>query len=76
MSNTESKPAFEASLAELESIVKQLEAGDLPLERSLELYEKGMRLSAECRQELEEAETRVEILTKKNGELKPEPFKP
>lgn len=76
MSTSESKPAFEASLAELESIVKQLEAGDLPLERSLELYEKGMRLSAECRQQLEEAETRVEILTKKNGELKPEPFKP
>lgn len=76
MSNTESKPAFETSLAELESIVKQLEAGDLPLERSLELYEKGMRLSAECRQQLEEAETRVEILSKKNGELKPEPFKP
>lgn len=71
----EKKSTFEGSLAELESIVKQLEAGDVPLERSLELYEKGMRLSAECRKQLEEAETRVELVSKKNGELKPGPFR-
>ena len=61
------KPAlsFEAGLAELESVVKQLESGDLPLEKALELFEKGMQLSETCRKQLEEAETRVEILTRR-----------
>jgi exodeoxyribonuclease VII small subunit len=67
---------FEAGLAELERIVKELERGDLPLEKSLELFETGMRLSAECKRQLEEAETRVEILMKKGSEMVPVPFKP
>ena len=46
--------SFEASLDELEKVVKELEAGDLPLERSLELFEKGMALSETCRKQLEE----------------------
>jgi exodeoxyribonuclease VII small subunit len=65
-------PTFEAGLAELESVVKQLESGELPLEKSLELFEQGMKLSESCRKQLEEAETRVEILTRRG----PEPFKP
>jgi len=74
----ETKPAgsFEASLEELESIVTELEKGDLPLEHSLALFEKGMRLSAECKRQLEEAETRVEILTKRGAEMVPVPFDP
>jgi exodeoxyribonuclease VII small subunit len=64
---------FEASLAELEIVVKELEAGDLPLERSLALFEKGMELSRTCHQQLQEAETRVEMLLKKNGKIEPEP---
>lgn len=71
MAEQEKKQSFEASLAELESIVKRLEGGDLALEESLILYERGMKLSAECREQLEAAETRVELLSKKNGELKP-----
>jgi len=67
---------FEASLDELEKVVKELEAGDLPLERSLELFEKGMRLSDTCRKQLEEAETRVEMLIRKEGKIQPEPFRP
>ena len=67
---------FEASLDELEKIVKELEAGDLPLERSLELFEKGMALSETCRKQLENAETRVEMLIRKEGKLQPEPFRP
>ena len=55
---------FEASLAELEQIVAQLEAGDLPLEQSLELFERGVRLSRECQKRLDEAERKVEILLK------------
>ena len=66
----------EASLAELEQVVKQLEAGDLPLEKSLELFERGVSLSDTCRKKLEEAETRVEILIRKEGKIQPEPFRP
>ncbi len=68
--------SFETSLAELEKIVKELESGDLPLERALALFEKGISLSESCRKQLEEAETKVEILLKRNGTVKPEPFSP
>jgi exodeoxyribonuclease VII small subunit len=68
--------SFETCLDQLEKIVKELEAGDLQLERSLELFEKGMTLSDACRQQLEEAETRIEMLTKKDGKTLPEPFRP
>ncbi|MBV9268586.1 MAG: exodeoxyribonuclease VII small subunit [Acidobacteriaceae bacterium] len=71
-----SSPNFEASLEELERIVKELEKGDLPLERSLALFETGMRLSSECKRQLEEAETRVEILLKKGSETVAVPFDP
>jgi exodeoxyribonuclease VII small subunit len=67
---------FEASLDALEKVVKELEAGDLPLERSLELFEKGMALSEICRKQLENAETRVEMLIRKEGKLQSEPFRP
>jgi exodeoxyribonuclease VII small subunit len=67
---------FEACLDELEKVVKELEAGDLPLDRSLELFEKGMSLSDTCRKQLEEAETRVEMLIRKEGKIQPEPFRP
>lgn len=68
--------SFEGCLEELEKVVKELEAGDLPLERSLALFEKGMGLSESCRKHLEEAETRVEILIRKEGKIQPEPFRP
>ena len=55
---------FEQSLAELEDIVGKLEGGDLPLEDSLELFEKGIKLSRECRSRLTNAERRIEILMK------------
>ena len=67
---------FETSLEELERIVKELEKGDLPLERSLELFESGMRLSGDCRRLLEEAESRVEVLTKRGSETIALPFQP
>ena len=67
---------FESCLEELEKVVKELEAGDLSLERSLELFEKGMTLSDTCRKQLEEAETRVEILIRKAGKVQAEPFRP
>jgi exodeoxyribonuclease VII small subunit len=55
---------FEASLKELEQIVKQLEDGDLELEESLKLFEDGVRLSRECRERLTNAERRIEVLMK------------
>jgi exodeoxyribonuclease VII small subunit len=68
--------SFEASLDELEKVVKELEAGDLSLDRSLELFERGMSLSDTCRKQLEEAETRVEMLIRKEGKIAAEPFRP
>jgi exodeoxyribonuclease VII small subunit len=76
--DTGSKPveSFEACLEELEKVVKELEAGDLSLERSLELFERGMSLSDTCRHQLEAAETRVEMLIRKDGKMTAEPFRP
>jgi exodeoxyribonuclease VII small subunit len=73
--NTPAK-SFEASLEELERIVKELEKGDLPLEQSLALFESGMRLSADCKRQLEEAESRVEVLMKRGSEMVAVPFTP
>ena len=63
---------FEAAIAELESLVKKLEEGDLPLETSLKLYERGVQLSRFCHSRLEDAERRIEVLDER-GELKPAP---
>jgi len=63
---------FEAAIAELETIVKKLEEGDLALEQSLALYERGVQLSRFCHAQLEQAERRIEILNER-GELKPAP---
>ncbi len=69
--------SFETSLAELEKIVGKLESGDLPLEQSLELFEKGIKLSRECRDRLANAERRIEILMKdSNGNLTVEEIDP
>jgi exodeoxyribonuclease VII small subunit len=63
---------FESAIAELERIVKTLEDGDLSLEKSLELFERGVQLSRFCHSTLEQAERRVEILTDR-GEIRPAP---
>lgn len=67
-------PKFEECLDRLEKIVDELEKGDVPLDRALELFDEGMKLSGSCRKELEEAEGKVEILLRRNGKLQPEPF--
>ncbi len=63
---------FESAIAELETIVKTLEEGDLALEKSLQLFERGVQLSRFCHARLEEAERRVEVLNER-GEVKPAP---
>jgi exodeoxyribonuclease VII small subunit len=60
---------FESAIGELEKIVKQLEEGDLPLDRSLALFERGVELSRYCHDQLGAAERRIEILTER-GEIK------
>jgi len=74
----EKKPAksFEENLDELEALVKELESGDLPLEKALDRFQKGIKLSEQCRQKLEEAEEKVEVLLKKGGTVQPAPFEP
>ena len=70
-----SRSPFEKNLARLDAIVHELEDTDLPLEKALVLYEEGMKLSEFCHKQLEEAEGRVEILTKKaGGKIVAEPF--
>ena len=63
---------FESALSELESLVKTLEDGNLTLEKSLELFERGVQLSRYCHTRLEEAERRIEVLTDQ-GEPRPAP---
>ena len=58
----EKTQTFEASLKELEKIVRRLEDGDLPLEESLKLFESGVKLSRECQERLNQAERRIEVL--------------
>jgi exodeoxyribonuclease VII small subunit len=58
---------FESSLAALEKIVRELERGELPLEKSLELFERGVKLSRECQERLQEAERRIEVLLQRDG---------
>ena len=70
MTNVNMEKTFESALGELELIVQQLEQGDLDLEESLKLFEKGVKLSRECRERLAKAERRIEILLKdSNGNL-------
>ena len=68
-------PTFEEALARLETIVRELEEADLPLERSLTVFEEGVRLSRLLHDRLNEAERKVEILMKNEaGEKVPVPF--
>jgi exodeoxyribonuclease VII small subunit len=57
------KLSFEEALAQLEKIVSQLESGEAPLEKSIELYERGTALKAHCEARLKAAEARVEKIT-------------
>ena len=63
----ETKLSFEQALTELEAIVKRMESGEQSLELSLEEFEKGIKIVRECRKFLEEAEQRVELLTRQGG---------
>jgi len=69
-------PDFEQSLAELQTLGKRLESGELSLEDSLGAFEQGIRLTRECQGALAQAEQKVQILLEKDGELSAAPFAP
>ena len=75
--STPKTKTFESSLEELERIVRELEQGELPLEKSLELFEQGVKLSRECQERLNQAERRIEVLLRDNqGRPTVKPFEP
>lgn len=67
-------PSFETAISELEQIVAQLESGDLELDQSLKLFERGIELTRLSQHKLQEAEQKVQILMEKNGQLKLQSF--
>ncbi len=69
-------PAFEAALDELEKVVQKLEGGELTLEQTLQLFERGIELRDRCQKDLKDAETRIEILMRRGDEIRAEPFQP
>jgi len=81
----EAAPRFEDALKELEDVVARLEKGELSLEDSLRLYERGIGLARHCHAKLEEAEGKIELLMKDSrgdvaldakGRPKTRPFEP
>jgi exodeoxyribonuclease VII small subunit len=71
-----SGPTFEQAIQRLEKIVAEMEGAELPLEDVLKKYEEGTRLVQFCSQKLEEAEKKIELLTKKaDGTVKLQPFR-
>jgi exodeoxyribonuclease VII small subunit len=69
-----SKEKFEESLEKLEEIVRRMEAGEMTLEESLKAFEEGIKLSRLCAKKLDEADRRVELLLREDGELATKPF--
>ena len=67
-------PDFEKSLRELEQLVEKLEQGDLPLDDALKAFERGVALTRSCQSALQQAQSRVEILSQRNGTAEIESF--
>ncbi len=74
MTKTAKKESFESCLQDLEALVRELESGDKGLEASLALFENGIALSKTLSKQLEEAKTKVEVLTKIGGKLAKKPL--
>ena len=69
-----SKENFEESMKKLETIVTELENGNLNLDESVKMFEEGMKIAKQCNTILETAEKKITILLEKDGELKEEDF--
>lgn len=68
------KQHFEDALARLEEITRELENGNLSLEASLKIFDEGIKLAEFCNKKLDEAQQKVDILLKKNGDVLSQPF--
>lgn len=68
------KKTFESALARLEEITEQLEDGDLPLEKSLKIFDEGIKLANFCSAQLSEAKTKIETLLEVDGKVETVPF--
>ncbi|MDD2768467.1 MAG: exodeoxyribonuclease VII small subunit [Methylococcus sp.] len=68
-------PSFEEALAELEQLVERMEQGNLPLEESLKLFERGVELTRTCQKSLQDAEQKVQILLEENSLPTLKPFR-
>ena len=73
---TDKELSFEQALDKLESVVQQLESGDVPLEKAIELFQQGMELAQLCGGKLELIERKIEQLVEENGALSRKPFIP
>lgn len=71
-----SELTFEEALKELEAIVSRLESNDLSLEEAMELFKRGVSLSAYCNAKLEKAEGMVKLLIQNQGKIEEVPFMP
>lgn len=67
---------FEEAMNELENIVSELERGDVPLEKAIDLFQQGMRLSQLCGQKLAQVERKIEMIVEEDGEVSKKPFQP
>lgn len=63
--------SFEKAMEQLESIVKKLEEGDVPLEEAIQYFQEGMELSKLCHKKLKRVEEQMEFILEDNGEIKP-----
>lgn len=66
--------SFEEAMERLETVVSQLEAGEVPLEEAIALFQEGMELSKVCNKKLTDVEYKIEMLMEKEGQLTPAPF--
>ncbi|MBP1989036.1 exodeoxyribonuclease VII small subunit [Paenibacillus eucommiae] len=76
MTKSEPEVNFEQAIEQLETIVAQLENGDVPLEKAIELYQEGVRLSHLCGQKLEQVEKKIELLVEGEAGITRKPFQP
>ena len=70
----ETELTFEQALERLETIVRAMESGDLPLEKAISDFQEGLELARVCRQKLDQAEQKIEMLVNEAGALTKKPF--
>ena len=75
MVKKEKNTTFEENLKQLDDIVEKLESGEVDLEKSVELYEKGMILKNQCESKLKKIETQIKKIKIENNQIKKEDFK-